>query len=126
LSSESLKKTAITTILLTILLSSPLFIDLPAVEGQNFENTTLADTIKKVLGNIRATDSSWNVVYGQVLGLQTESVFDEAILQALGSGSYGEVIFIARLAEINRYSSEVVNESVRAALMAMPMVGSYH
>jgi hypothetical protein len=51
-------------------------------------------------------------------------MFDNAILQALHQESYGDVIFIARLAEINGYSSAIINASVRHALTNMPMCGS--
>jgi hypothetical protein len=74
--------------------------------------------------NIRETNSSWNVIYGQVFGLENRSVFDEAISQALSQNGYQDVIFIARLAELNNYSSQTINSTVEAALQNMPRAGS--
>ena len=115
-----MKKTSI--ILLIALLCSPFYLNLQVVHAD--EPATLADAINNVLSNIQTTDSPWEVIYGQVFGLQNQTVFDDAILQALNQSDYQDVIFIARLAELNNYSSSVINDSVRAALQNMPMCGS--
>ncbi len=109
-------------ILLIVLLCSPFYLNLQVVHAD--EPATLADAINNVLSNIQTTDSPWEVIYGQVFGLQNQTAFDDAILQALNQSDYQDVIFIARLAELNNYSSSVINDSVRAALQNMPMCGS--
>jgi hypothetical protein len=108
--------------LLVFLLASPFFLNTQTVHAQ--QEPTLADIINNVLLNIRETNSSWNVIYGQVFGLENRSVFVEAISQALGQNDYQDVIFIARLAELNNYSSQTINSTVEAALQNMPMAGS--
>ena len=63
--------------------------------------------------------------------MQNQSIFDTAIVEALNesyfhdSESYfREVVFIARLAELNHYSSVVINDSLRVALENIQMCGS--
>jgi hypothetical protein len=115
-----LKKTSI--ILLIALLCSPFYLNLQVVHAD--EPATLADAINNVLSNIQTTDSPWEVIYGQVFGLQNQTVFDDAILQALNQSDYQDVIFIARLAELNGYTSTAINDSVIVALQNFPMCGS--
>ena len=66
----------------------------------------------------------WNTIYGQVFGLENASVFDSAIQLALNQNDYTDVIFIARLAELNNYTSQVIDDCVVSALENIPMCGS--
>ena len=104
------------------MLCSPFFLNLQVVHAD--EPATLADAINNVLSNIQTTDSPWEVIYGQVFGLQNQTVFDDAILQALNQSDYQDVIFIARLAELNGYTSTAINDSVITALENFTMCGS--
>jgi hypothetical protein len=108
--------------LLVALLCSPFYLNLQVAHAE--EEPTLADAINNVLSNIQTTDSPWSVVYSQVFGLRNQSVFDDAILSALSQNNYQDVIFIARLAEINGYTSITINDSIITALQNMPMCGS--
>jgi hypothetical protein len=85
---------------------------------------TLAETINAVLHKIQETNSSWNVVYDQVFCRQNASVYDNAITQALDAADYQDVVFIARLAELNSYASQTINDALTVALTNMPMCGS--
>ena len=114
-----MKKTSI--ILLIVLLCSPFFLNLQVVHAD--EPATLADAINNVLSNIQTTDA-WTCVYNQIFGLQNQSAFDTAITQALSQNDYQDVIFIARLAELNGYTSTTINDSVIVALQNFPMCGS--
>jgi len=105
--------------LLVALLCSPFYLYLHVAHAE--EEPTLADAINNVLSNIQTTDSPWSVVYSQVFGLRNQSVFDDAILSALSQNNYQDVIFIARLAEINGYTSITINDSIITALQNMPM-----
>lgn len=116
----TLRKVSI--VLLIALLGSPFYLHLQMVRAE--QTPTLAGTIHKVLGNIQVADSAWNVVYGQVFGLQDESVFDSAIVSALNQNDFDDVIFIARLAELNNYSSPIINDSVLSTLRSISMCGS--
>jgi hypothetical protein len=114
-----LKKTAI--VFLLLLLSSPFCVNIQVVHAQD---RTLAEVINKVASNIQTKSSSGNVIYDQIFCRQNRSVFDNAITQALEGGDLCSVIFIARLAELNAYSSEIINSSVRRVLQTIPLVGS--
>jgi hypothetical protein len=118
------KRIVASSILVMFVASS--FIVLYKIPSANADdaNPILTDAINSVLSGIQTTDSPWSVIYSQVFGLQNQSVFDDAILQALNASDYLDVIFIARLAEINGYSSTIINDSVITALQNMPMCGS--
>ncbi len=107
-----------------------LFILLFAVQFSNLQPAqaqaapTLAETINSVLSNVNVTDSVWNTVFDQIFCRQNASVFDFAITKAQNSSRYADVIFIARLAELNNYTSPIVNSCLIDALENMPMCGS--
>ena len=108
-------------LLIVLLLSSPFYLNIQLVHAD--EPATLADAINNVVSNIQATDA-WTAVYNQIFDLQNQSAFDTAITQALNQNNYQDVIFIARLAEINGYSSIIINDSIIMALQNFPMCGS--
>ncbi|MCL2135189.1 MAG: hypothetical protein FWH37_06510 [Candidatus Bathyarchaeota archaeon] len=105
-------------------------ISVPLISAQPDEfNTvpseTLAETINTVLNGVQEQNSSWNVIYDQIFCRQDTSVYDNVIAEALSRQDYKEVIFIARLAELNNYTSQILNESLKTALEHMPMAGSF-
>jgi hypothetical protein len=112
------------TVFLVFLVSGSFVGSLSAQNSDVSQSMTLADTINAVLSDVKVSDSSWNVIYDQIFCRQDVTVFDSAIVQALNSADYKEVIFIARLAELNDYTSQTITNSVRVALEVMPMVGS--
>jgi hypothetical protein len=115
------KKIATALIITVLVASSFIMIRIPLVKA-NEEN--LAGIINNVTNNIQNMDSPWSVTYSQIFGLRGQSVFDDAVLNALSQNNYQDVIFIARLAEINGYSSQIINSSVITVLQNFPMVGS--
>jgi hypothetical protein len=110
------------TIFLVLLVSMPLASPISAEPNPSPE--TLADTINTVLNGIIEQNSSWNVIYDQIFCRQNTTVYDNAITNALDNKDYREVIFIARLAELNNYTSPTITNSVSTAIESMPMVGS--
>lgn len=109
-------------ITLIVLLSSSVCLSFQSVHAQT--ELTLAETINNVVSNIQNWDSPWTVLYGQIFSQTTQSAYDVAIQQALSAQDYTDVIFIATLAQLNGYSSTIINSSVTTALENMPMCGS--
>lgn len=112
-------------LLILILATSTYAVLTPSsVKAQN--EPTLAETINNVLSKINpySYSSSWVALYSQIFGLCNQSIFDEAAQQSLNLQDYTSVIFIARLAELNNYTSQTLNDSVISALKQIPMVGS--
>jgi hypothetical protein len=110
---------------LVILLCSPLFLNLQTVQAQETqEESTLAEVINDVAKSIQTTDSAWKTIFGQIFGLENQTVFDNAIQQVLNNNLYPEVIFVARLAELNNYSSPIIDSCVKTALQNISMCGS--
>jgi hypothetical protein len=112
-------------VLLVFLISMPLGSPLYAESNVPVSSETLAETINAVLNGIQERNSSWNVIYDQIFCRQDTAVYDNAIAKALNNKDYKDVIFIARLAELNNYTSPTINDSVRTALENMPMTGSF-
>jgi len=124
------KKTTTTTIGLTVFLlflisTPPLVNPLSAqVNTTPPQQETLADTINTILNGIQEQNSPWNVIYDQIFCRQNTTVYDNAITKALNNHDYKEVIFIARLAELNNYNSQTINNSIITALENIPMTGN--
>ena len=117
------------TVFLTFLISTQILTILPlwATEDKTTTSSlpeTLADTINIVLNGVQEQNSPWNVIYDQIFCRQNTTVYDNAITKALNDQDYKEVIFIARLAELNNYTSKTIDNSVIVALENMPMTGN--
>ena len=115
------------TVLLVFLVSFPLVNPLLAQsdESSTTPPQTLADTINAVLSGIQTKNSSWNVIYDQIFCSQNTAVYDNAITRALNDKDYKEVIFIARLAELNSYNSQTITNCLKIALENIPMADSF-
>ena len=109
--------------LVVLLLSSSVYVSFQPVHAQNGQ-LTLAETINNVVSNIQNWYSPFAVLYGQIFGVTNQSSYDLAILQALNQSDYTDVIFMATLAQLNGYSSTIINDSVTTALENIPMCGS--
>jgi hypothetical protein len=120
--SSTMVLTVFLLFLVSVSLVSPLYAE-PNNNGS--QPKTLADTINAVLSDVQEQNSPWNVIYDQIFCRQDTDVYDNAISKALSGNDYQEVLFIARLAELNNYTSLTINSSVRVALENMPMVGSF-
>ena len=119
-----MKKQKIPAVILALLFSISL-ISLPSVwSAENNPPQTLADTINTILEGVQEKNSSWNVIYDQIFCRQNTTVYDNAITQALNTKDYREIIYIARLAELNNYTSPIITNSLKTALQDIPMTGS--
>ena len=103
----------VTIAIITILLSSSSF-TVKTVYAQ--EQPTLAETINKVTSQIQNWNSPWTVFYGQIFSQTNQSSYDTAILQAANQNDSLNVFFIARLAELNGYSSQTINNTLITVL----------
>ena len=64
-----------------IILGSIFWLNNP-IKAQNKE-PTLADTINNILSQTNLTTSPQSIIYGQIFGLENQSIYDQAINQAL-------------------------------------------
>jgi hypothetical protein len=113
-------KRIVASLFLAVFVSSSLFV-VCNVHAQ--AEPTLAEVMNAVISNIHTSDA-WTCLYNQIFSVANQSAFDTAITQALNSQDYTDVIFIATLAQINGYSSQTINDSVKTALEDIPMCGS--
>jgi hypothetical protein len=107
-------------VLLILLLTSSFYMDLQNSQAQD---QTLAQVINNVTGNIQTVNSSWNTIYDQIFCKQNTTVYDNSILDVLNNSDYDSVVFIARLAELNGYNSQAINDSLVTALQKIPLDG---
>ena len=115
--SRKLSGKRLLTVSLIALLSVSMFIGLYNISFVKAQSEpTLADTINEVVNHVEITDSPWTVLYSQIFGLRNASVFDDAITNALNQNDTLSVFFIARLVEINGYSSSIINNTIITAL----------
>lgn len=116
-----MKRTALAlTLILALLLSTIVGVHFGTAQNE----PTLAESINNVVSNIQDWNTPWTATYGQIFGLTNQSAYDTTTLQALNQNDSLNVIFIARLAELNGYSSKIINDSVVSTLKNMSMVGS--
>jgi hypothetical protein len=108
-------------ILLIIFLISSFCISLSSVKAQS--EPTLAEAINSISSNIQTSDA-WTCVYNQILGLQNQTAFDESIESAVSSQDYVQALLIARLAQVNNYTSATMDEYAKQAFENIPMCGS--
>ncbi len=87
--------------------------------------STLADSLNSVINNVNwAGADSWTSLWGQILANQGSSTFDNAISNDVNSGNYADALYVARLADLNSYSSQTIQSCTYTALENMPMCGS--
>jgi hypothetical protein len=108
---------------IVFLLLAPIIFE-PFQQCVHAQATTLAEAIGAVQANIQNCDDAWGAVYSQIFGLRNQSVYDSAISAALSQRDYDSTVFVARLAELNDYSSQTINNSLVTALGSIPMAGS--
>jgi fibronectin type 3 domain-containing protein len=87
--------------------------------------STLADTLNLVIGNVDWDfGNSWTTNWAMILAEGGNSAFDQAITADIGRGDYVDALYVARLAELNGYSSETISNATKTALETMLMCGS--
>jgi hypothetical protein len=116
-----LKKLSV--LLLVGLLVSSVFLGVPAARAQQ---PTLAQTIDAVLQNVNLANVSpqWGSIYPQIFCLTNASIFDSLISWAVNQSDWQDAVWVARLAELNGYSSQTINDCLVNALENIPMCGS--
>jgi hypothetical protein len=86
---------------------------------------TLSDTINFVLSNINwGLSDSMTAAWGPILAGMDSSAIDKAITQDIKSQNLLDALFVARIAEINGYTSSTVTSKLKTALQKMPMNGN--
>jgi hypothetical protein len=86
--------------------------------------STLADSLNSVINNVNWTSAdSWTSLWGQTLGNQGPSAFDNAINSDFSSSNYVDALYVARLADLNGYSSQTIQNCTYTAIESMLMCG---
>ena len=85
----------------------------------------LADTLNSVINNVTwSTTDSWTAEWAPILAGQNGSALDAAITQDVNQGNYADALYVARIADINNYTSSTLTSQTQTALRQMPMCGS--
>lgn len=88
-------------------------------------SSTLAETLGQVINNVNwSVADSWTSTWGIIFTKQGLTSFDDAISQDINSNNYVDALYIARLADLNGYTSQTISEGTRTALQQIPMAGS--
>jgi len=97
---------------------------------KSFPNTAtsdpiLADTLNSVINNVTWSNAdSWTAEWAPILTGQNGSALDAAITQDVNAGNYADALYVARIADINNYTSPTLTSETQIALQQMPMAGS--
>ena len=118
-----------TALIIIITISLTCFLSLASVNTVRAQETptkpTLADTINSIVNNVTWTNSnSWTSLWGTIFSQNNISALDDAINQDIAGGDLLDALLVARLADLNNYSSPVISAQTREALQRMPMTGS--
>lgn len=117
-------------ILLSFLLLSILITCIPAGSGKKPVipppiESTLAETLNDIINNVDwEIRNSWTTNWAIILANQNNDVFDKAITDDVNRGDYIDALYVARLAELNGYSSDTISEATKTALQEISMCGS--
>jgi hypothetical protein len=96
-----------------------------AIQPVNASTTILADTINSTINNVNWNlGDSWTSNWAIILANQDNLAFDRAISQDVTSGNYIDAIYVARLAQLSGYSSDVIIQNLQLALQGAAMCGS--
>ncbi len=96
-----------------------------ATSTANAQDGTLADAINSTVNHVdwNAGDS-WTTNWAVILANQGPAAFDNAMAQDINRGDYIDALFVARLAQLSGYGSEVIFQGTQTALEQMAMCGS--
>jgi fibronectin type 3 domain-containing protein len=88
-------------------------------------DVTLADTLNKTITNVNWADSNpLTATWGIILANKNMTALDDAINQSIAKSNYVNALHIARLAELNQYSSTSISQGAETALQQISMCGS--
>jgi hypothetical protein len=87
--------------------------------------STLADTLNNIINNVDWNyGNSWTSNWAIILANQGYTAFDNAITQDINRGDYIDALYVARLAELNNYTSNTITTATQTALQQSLMCGS--
>jgi hypothetical protein len=88
-------------------------------------DSTLADTLNTIINNVNwLYGNSWTTNWAMILGGQNNAAFDYAITQDNLRGDYIDALYVARLAKLNNYASNIITTETQKALNQIAMCGS--
>jgi hypothetical protein len=88
-------------------------------------NSTLAETLNNIINNVDWTyGNSWTTNWAIILANQPNTAFENAATQDVGRGDYLDALYVARLADLNGYTSDTISQVTQSALQQIPMCGS--
>ena len=123
-------KTVIVTIILCIVFVSSAS-SIESAEGNSAKPLaitipTLADTLNNVIKNVTwDSGDSWTATWGPILGGQIPSqALDNAITNDINRNDYPDALYVARIADLNNYSSTTIQTATQTALQRLSMSGS--
>jgi hypothetical protein len=88
-------------------------------------SSTLADALNTTINNVNwnAADS-WTTNWAIILAGQGNSAFDNAISADVNIGNYVDALYVARLAQLSGYSSDIITQNTITAMQQISMCGS--
>jgi hypothetical protein len=115
----------ITTILLISIITSCFFLTASFQPAKALTTDTLADTLNSIINNVDWTiGDSWTSNWAMILASKDYSAFDAAISRDINGGDYVDALYVARLADLNSYSSDTIIADTKTALQQISMCGS--
>ncbi len=120
---EKKKRVLSSIFLLTLCLS--IFYSGFANQTAKASSATLADALNATINNVNwnAADS-WTSNWAIILAGQGNVAFDNAISADVSSGNYIDALYVARLAHLSGYSSDIVTQNTITAMQQIAMCGS--
>jgi hypothetical protein len=95
------------------------------IQPVNASSTILADSLNSTINHVNWNiGDSWTSNWAIILANQDNSAFDRAISQDVASGNYIDALYVARLAQLSGYSSDIIIQNLQTALIGMTMCGS--
>ncbi len=91
----------------------------------NAQSGTLADAINSTVNYVDwSVGDSWTTNWAVILANQGPAAFDNAMAQDINRGDNVDALYVARLAQLSSYSSDVLSQGTRTVLEQMAMCGS--
>ena len=88
-------------------------------------DSTLADTLNNIINNVDwSIGNSWTSNWAMILANKGPSAFDAAISHDISRGDYVDALYVARLADLNSYTSDTITAGRKTALQQISMCGS--
>jgi hypothetical protein len=117
-------KKVLSSIFLLILCLTIVYSDF-ANQTAKASSSTLADALNATINNVNwnAADS-WTSNWAIILAGQGNGAFDNAISADVNGGNYIDALYVARLAQLSGYSSDIITQNTITALQQISMCGS--